>query len=477
MRKLVKKRIEGKIYIGHMYNKAITLISLVITIIILILLAGITINLCIGDNGIFKRAKETKNEYLGAIEEEQQALNQLYMQLGIDETELPENTPETQAGTLVRIPDNWYTQTPIKYAMPELQEIQKTVKVAKVYAVSDGKNNIVPIPYSFFYVGGNLDTGVVISDNEKDKNKYKNVTDGKVPAGIRALEITSEEGKTKYKLEDELLGNQFVWVPCTKGEYHKTSWGQGNVSGQSGVDGICYGYWDPTTNSAEITQIEKYGGFYVGRYEASLPVGTEEYTEALKYDNDKYDYDGTAEVKAGRIPWNFISWEQSQKNARKMYEKNEIVASGLITGTQWDVVIKKMEEKESKNLTDSRKWGNYRSGDEFTYTGRAAEFLHSDVKQYPFGDVVVDTTKEDGKCYKLTTGASDHNRAYNIYDIAGNLSEWVEESCVSNTISEIQTNHCIRGGCSSYTNPACSRDIGNYGPQSEHGFRIVLYIK
>ena len=70
MRKLVKKRIEGKIYIGHMYNKAITLISLVITIIILILLAGITINLCIGDNGIFKRAKEAKEQYALSVARE-----------------------------------------------------------------------------------------------------------------------------------------------------------------------------------------------------------------------------------------------------------------------------------------------------------------------------------------------------------------------------------------------------------------------
>lgn len=31
MRKLVKKRIEGKIYKGHMYNKAITLISFAIS--------------------------------------------------------------------------------------------------------------------------------------------------------------------------------------------------------------------------------------------------------------------------------------------------------------------------------------------------------------------------------------------------------------------------------------------------------------
>ena len=47
-------------------NIAITLISLVITIILLIILAGIVINISIGENGLFKKAKYAKNEYLNA---------------------------------------------------------------------------------------------------------------------------------------------------------------------------------------------------------------------------------------------------------------------------------------------------------------------------------------------------------------------------------------------------------------------------
>ena len=57
-------------------EKAITLISLVITIIILIILAGVGINLSLGENGIFKRAKEAKNKYLTAQENEEKGLNE-----------------------------------------------------------------------------------------------------------------------------------------------------------------------------------------------------------------------------------------------------------------------------------------------------------------------------------------------------------------------------------------------------------------
>ena len=47
-------------------NKGITLIALVITIIILIILAGISINLILGQNGLIKRAKNSTDDYLQA---------------------------------------------------------------------------------------------------------------------------------------------------------------------------------------------------------------------------------------------------------------------------------------------------------------------------------------------------------------------------------------------------------------------------
>ena len=43
-------------------NKGITLIALVITIIVLLILAGVTIAALSGDNGILKRAAEAKQE-------------------------------------------------------------------------------------------------------------------------------------------------------------------------------------------------------------------------------------------------------------------------------------------------------------------------------------------------------------------------------------------------------------------------------
>lgn len=56
---------EARINIGEIIKKqnGITLISLVITIVILIILAGVAINLSIGENGIFSKAKEARRQY------------------------------------------------------------------------------------------------------------------------------------------------------------------------------------------------------------------------------------------------------------------------------------------------------------------------------------------------------------------------------------------------------------------------------
>lgn len=58
------------------YNKGITLLALVVTIVILIILAGITISLVLGKNGILNKAKGTKETYA-----EQQAREKLEIEL------------------------------------------------------------------------------------------------------------------------------------------------------------------------------------------------------------------------------------------------------------------------------------------------------------------------------------------------------------------------------------------------------------
>ncbi|MCI8346157.1 MAG: hypothetical protein HFJ42_09565 [Clostridia bacterium] len=190
----VKEKIKNRL--GKI--QGITLITLVITIVLLIILAGIMINIGLGENGLFTRAKEARNKYLTAEKEEEKMLNELYKELGIEE-ELPENTQETEAGTVVKTPEKWKTTLPNYINAQTGEQVKESYKVSSVYAVAVGNGKSVPVPLEFYYVGGNLESGIVISDNIEDKNK---------DAG-------------KADVTKELKGNQFVWIPCTISDYHK----------------------------------------------------------------------------------------------------------------------------------------------------------------------------------------------------------------------------------------------------------------
>ena len=134
--------------------------ALVITIIVLMILAGVSLSFALGDNGILKKAQETADAYKNASQSEQQTLqnieNYLYGEKGGNNT--GDNTTgggdntttggggsaNPAAGTTVTKPGNW-TST-------------------EVTPIADGKGGTVPLPGGFHYVGGEIETGLVISD-------------------------------------------------------------------------------------------------------------------------------------------------------------------------------------------------------------------------------------------------------------------------------------------------------------------------
>lgn len=56
-------------------QKGITLVALMITIIVLLILAGVTLSLTLGDRGIFKTAQGARTNYINASREEQEGLD------------------------------------------------------------------------------------------------------------------------------------------------------------------------------------------------------------------------------------------------------------------------------------------------------------------------------------------------------------------------------------------------------------------
>lgn len=68
---------EGLTSVQRIFDQGITLIALVITIIVMLILAGVTINLTLGDNGIFSKAKEARNKYEDARQNESNEIEKM----------------------------------------------------------------------------------------------------------------------------------------------------------------------------------------------------------------------------------------------------------------------------------------------------------------------------------------------------------------------------------------------------------------
>ena len=459
-------------------ERGITLIALVVTIIVLIILAGVSINLIFGTNGIINKAKLSKTLTEQASLNEQIALGEIDKELEKYLEGLPENTKDNPqvAGTEVKIPDGWCTTTPAYVSTEDGNVVKKSVKVASVTAVATGNGETVPVPIGFYYVGGTKATGVVISDNPADKNKYASYTPtGEVKEGIPAGVAYNEDGTVNVE-KSNLKGNQFVWIPCTASEYVKKDWGKSDVT------------WERQTNTAELLQIQKYNGFYIARYESgtsnitlSTGINFASQNTATSWLNDNFSIrnglnhsvTGKITSKAGEIPYYHADYETALKLSNSMYQ-TDYVQSGLVTGTMWDAMMKFIAGTDETIVTKSS-WGNYTDG-EVTYTAGKGRYSTVDSNSGAISAFI----KNDGAYHNgiLTTGITENVKKKNLYDVAGNLWEWTQETAYINNTLE---SYMLRGGSFglSYTKyTVCYRNSNTVTTTStNYGFRPALYIK
>lgn len=459
-------------------EKGITLIALIVTIIVLLLLAGITISMVTGNNGIFGKAKFASKKYNESAKNEEDQLEeavQMADELLSEESKLPDNAKGVEAGTRVKTPSTWFKTTPSYVQTKDGSIVKIKAKTASVIAVADGENNTIPVPEGFYYVGGTKSSGVVISDNKDDQNKYKGQAD--VPAGVaynsdgtvNANASTDANGKATLK------GNQFVWIPVDE-TYAKKDWGYSNDS------------WDSLTPSSEYKFVTKYGGFYVGRYEAgvgdvklSSKVDFSAQNNASGWENGAFSLgsytltSGKISEKAGEIPYYHSDFKTAQILSQNMYQTDS-VQSGLVTGTMWDFIMKFIISSNNNNdsiVEKDSSWGNYKdTGSIVTYT--AGQGRYAEVNSSNGAMTSAFLTSDASYHYGIrTTASSEGVKKNNLYDIAGNLWEWSEESA---SIGR----YMLRGGSFSYAytdGPACYRvcltatDTG-----TNLGFRPALYI-
>ena len=336
-----------------------------ITIIVLLILAGVAINLTIGDNGLFRRAQNAADTWQMAEQNEQSEMDEAADFIG-----------------------NYINSV-------------------------DG----VPIPNGFYYVGGTKNTGIIISDNSDDANKgvdypttsFKGNQFVWVPVanpGNYFIDATAtlNTNATGTEEENEVTTNVYSNLTLRSGDQSLYTAGSPGVEETEGGADVTrepdvlskfdidaqycddiLGF-DSTKAMAESfvaeykamsESIKKYKGFYIGRYELT----------------------GTIESPTEKAGYTFgnIDWYSMYKACQNVVKGKENVKSTMIYGVQWDATMDwlkatKFQDDPSKVDTDSSSWGNYKSH------------------------------------LMQGTGSNTKYEANGIFDLAGNCEEWTQEA-------------------------------------------------
>lgn len=413
--------------------RGVSLIVLVITIIVMTILASVII-ISLDDTNIIEQAENATNEYNKVHEEQQNTIDGLFSildHMSIEEKKIT----EVEMGTI----------------------FEKTTKVV------DEKNNAFVVPAKFAIV-------------QNTNNMARTISNVKVTDGIVITDAVDSSGKS--------IGNEYVWIPVgnvTKDdgtivniELKRRMFAEGGTVSSSTTDPMEELKFSPTAEQslieesgtssygvatakdiqAFIASAKKYGGYYIGRYEAGI-INYDESSLPTTRDSDMptdnsikswslYDAQPgkTLEVvcKANMRVWNYISQPKASELARNMYSNSHVLESDLMNSFALDTAFAFIQA-----VGDS------------TYAGGTSGKLYD--KNTDLYNVVTNPTGTIGdvQC--------------NIYDLSGNLMEWTTETYT-------YKNPCIYRGAG--FNGGFAGDRSNHGfngPSVLITFRPILYYK
>ena len=427
----------------------ITLIALVVTIVVLLILAGITINMLFSNGGIFRTAQDAANAWNEAVINEQESLDNIADQIA--------NLVNGQVGGGTT-PENPTIGPNGKPLVETLTEIQTENNVE----AEDEYGNPVTVPKGFKVVVGSVGekitvpNGVVVEDVAENQFVW-------IPVGIVYKNAEKTDTATiklgRYTF-DEDDGTPTMQQAAFAGDnpnnasqtYENTvtinSYYQELTIARDGVESTSTNGLNATAKDLAgfMQSVSDHGGYYIARYEASYGSGssTADWKPLSKISTATRQSTSTP-LTQGTL-WTSIKQLAAAQVARNMYagnkdiEENSVgVESDLINSYAWDTAIVYVQQMGHDN------YANY-SRDE---TGNTS---------------LMDTGKTgDVVC--------------NIYDMAANAHEWTTE------YSTLKRNGAVpsvsRGGDFAYSTNYTAAHIGYSTTitSSATSFRCLLYVK
>ncbi len=428
-------------------NKGITLVALVVTIVVLLILAGVSINLVLGDNGIIAKAKEAQRKSAEASQNDLISMNELAQQL-----EEQINGSAGGSGTGTKVP------------------AEATAETAPYFPDN-----------TFTKKEGTIDTGLVIQD--ASGNEYVWVV---VPKSLYNNTAYNSNNARKPSSSTDYANIEYCLQQYTATYRDGTDYSDTHEGDTANVGWLTSDEYTELKNSM-LKSVYENGGFYVGRYEAG--IGTNR-TGIEAQVNGKYPVPTTVPVsKADAYPYTWVTRTQAQNLASNVNSGTK--TSSLMFGVQWDLVLAFMHNKgniaDSTLTSNSTTIGNYRNSVfQLSQTGKYATMsdwtLSSTWNPSTTATTnFVDSSRNkiaqssDGNGILVTTGTSEKNKVMNIYDVAGNVEEWTLEKTPNTGYP------CAPGGGSfrdTGSNRPASRRIGFFSTDSSgyfFGFRVSLF--
>ena len=415
-------------------NRGITLIALAVTIVVILILAGVTIDAVFSENGIINKAKEAANSMNNAVANDQTELNDLLEELNEimnsewnSNIEIPDPEPEKPTDIedvteiqdeTVQVEDKYGNKVTIPKGFEVVEEEGTTVPEGIVVQDANG-NQFVWIPVGRVYKDS---TGTNYSDIQLGRYTFS-TTDG-TPTLVQAA--YTEENLENYK---QLVRVNFYNEGYI--EYATRSNPDGIAS--SGSDGL-----NAIAKDLEgfVNSVKSNEGYYLARYEASYGSGS----SVTDYKPlSKVSVSTTFSTATVGSLWNNVTQIEAAKISRNMYSESDNVGveSDLVNSYAWDTAIVFIQEMGNTNYANKKS---------------------------------VNTSL-------MNTGTIG-DEVCNIHDMASNCSEFSSE--YSTRSDSEGANSCnVRGGTVNlnFYCPAYRDGISATDKYAIDGFRPLLYVR